>query len=345
MGQEILYCYKCQTRLLGSEFEKGKAFKVGGKAACPVCVKDLLASMPEAKTDTPPKISTSGRILLPNPDSSSKFKAATVRATAPAPDSSKNTLIVAAVVGAVVILILIAMAMGSGRTPVTRNDPLPNEAPPPPIVRPDPPPPPAPAPSFSAELREINDKVRAFLDREEFRPAAEFLGVARRRHPETEWTAAIDEQTPQVEARARRAALAIRDKSLEAKKRGDDAEVKRLRDLVTAWGFPSALAELDKPVAEPEPPPPPAPAPAAGPLPGVFGDALGAGWLNHSWDSTVDFASTDAPFEGSRAIAFTPKKKYAGLFLGYVKPFDSRQYPFVSFAIRPAEDNLYVAAT
>ena len=31
MGQEIVYCYKCQTRLMGSDFDKGKAFRVGSR--------------------------------------------------------------------------------------------------------------------------------------------------------------------------------------------------------------------------------------------------------------------------------------------------------------------------
>ena len=33
MGQEITYCCKCAERLLGSDFDKGQAFRNGDKYA------------------------------------------------------------------------------------------------------------------------------------------------------------------------------------------------------------------------------------------------------------------------------------------------------------------------
>ena len=90
MGQEILYCYKCQTRLLGSEFEKGKAFKVGGKASCAKCVQDLLAEIPEAQAeyDKARKIASSARITAAASESGSgKYKPATVRNMPPTYDA------------------------------------------------------------------------------------------------------------------------------------------------------------------------------------------------------------------------------------------------------------------
>src|SRR5262245_10730893 len=45
MGQEIVYCYKCLTRLTGGEFEKGKAFRFGLKVSCKECLPDLLATL------------------------------------------------------------------------------------------------------------------------------------------------------------------------------------------------------------------------------------------------------------------------------------------------------------
>ena len=86
MGQEIVYCHNCQTRLLGSDFEKGKAFKVGGKAYCGPCSKSLLDSMPEMQVemDRVRKGNSTTRLLAPGPDSSSKFKAAQARNVPPA---------------------------------------------------------------------------------------------------------------------------------------------------------------------------------------------------------------------------------------------------------------------
>ncbi len=45
MGQEILYCYKCQRRIVGAEFSKGQAFQVGDQVSCSSCAADLLQSL------------------------------------------------------------------------------------------------------------------------------------------------------------------------------------------------------------------------------------------------------------------------------------------------------------
>ncbi len=37
MGQEILYCSKCQTRLVGADFEKGQAFRIA-VTSDPLCI-------------------------------------------------------------------------------------------------------------------------------------------------------------------------------------------------------------------------------------------------------------------------------------------------------------------
>jgi len=46
MGQEIVYCATCQVRIVGSDFEKGNAFRVGEQAACQKCAMQLLATAP-----------------------------------------------------------------------------------------------------------------------------------------------------------------------------------------------------------------------------------------------------------------------------------------------------------
>src|ERR1041384_3086083 len=176
MGQEILYCYKCQTRLLGSEFEKGKAFKVGAQASCANCVKDLLASMPEAAGEVDRKLSSSARIRAPLPETP-RVKPPTVRTgPLPGPASSRTPLTIAIVVS-VLVVVAIAVAMSSGRNPV--NVPPSNATgphpPAPPSVPPKPedPKPPPPSGSFAAELREIDEKMRSGLANGEFRQVAE----------------------------------------------------------------------------------------------------------------------------------------------------------------------------
>lgn len=46
MGREIVYCWKCATRLQGSDFESGSAFRVGDKVSCPECIDELVADLP-----------------------------------------------------------------------------------------------------------------------------------------------------------------------------------------------------------------------------------------------------------------------------------------------------------
>ena len=45
MGQEILYCYKCQGKVLGTDFAGGKAFQVGHQVSCSSCAADLLQTL------------------------------------------------------------------------------------------------------------------------------------------------------------------------------------------------------------------------------------------------------------------------------------------------------------
>ena len=45
MGREIVYCWKCATRLQGSDFESRAAYRVGDKVSCPDCVEELVADL------------------------------------------------------------------------------------------------------------------------------------------------------------------------------------------------------------------------------------------------------------------------------------------------------------
>ncbi|HLF92530.1 MAG TPA: hypothetical protein VJB14_03660 [Planctomycetota bacterium] len=58
MGREIVYCFKCQSRLNGDDFDNGKAYRVGDKATCGECVFDLVADLPAEEQEAilnPPK--------------------------------------------------------------------------------------------------------------------------------------------------------------------------------------------------------------------------------------------------------------------------------------------------
>src|SRR4029450_13713909 len=119
----------------------------------------------------------------------------------------------------------------------------------------------------------------------------------------------------------------LREKGVEANKKGDAAEVKRLRDKIASWGFPSLVDEFDKalatPVAPTPPPPPPPPPPvapaSAGPPLVVDGDALARCCGNWSVAGRVDLPATAQVFEGIRAIAFTPDKESAAVYLHFAQ--------------------------
>jgi hypothetical protein len=358
MGQEILYCYKCQTRLLGSEFEKGKAFKVGAQASCATCVKDLLGSVPDAayETDRGRKLASTARMPVPSPDSSSKHKAITNRTLAPPPPvvpvRSKSALVIGAAV-ALTALVLLGLMLTSTSSPRRPEAPAPGPGAsptPPPVARtPDPP---AAAPGgFASELRDIDEKIRNAVTGEECRTTAALLDEARKRRMTPEWLSEIDLRMGQVVGRARRASILIRDKAIESLRRKDDAGVKSLRDQILSWGFPSVVEDFDRALAEasnpaPTPAPAPVPPPAApAPVPAaadkpftLYTEAMHSGVRHHSWGGKVDFACTEKAFEGSRSISFAPDRAWSAVYLSVDAPLSVDEYPYVTFAICPTID-------
>lgn len=45
MGQAIVYCFRCCTRLLGADFRKGKAYEVGHHPSCSSCAAEMLPTL------------------------------------------------------------------------------------------------------------------------------------------------------------------------------------------------------------------------------------------------------------------------------------------------------------
>ncbi|HVE42038.1 MAG TPA: LamG-like jellyroll fold domain-containing protein [Planctomycetota bacterium] len=139
MGQEILYCFKCQERVTSAELDASKGLRFGLRTACKKCVPDLLASLSEkernelvAKVHTPssqdPRTAT-GKYIL----STSTPRARSVPVV-PALSDSPSNAVWAFVGGAVVIVIIAAvfLLMNSGGSPPSRehSGPLPPSKPP-----------------------------------------------------------------------------------------------------------------------------------------------------------------------------------------------------------------------
>src|SRR5437667_9800710 len=114
MGQEIVYCCRCQIRLTGADLER--SVRGGNRVACKDCAAEFLASLPpeeqEGRVDRAKK--SSGKISIirgVRPPSTARMNAPRLRPSDPS-SGNKNVWIVAAVVGALVLAILLVAVMG-----------------------------------------------------------------------------------------------------------------------------------------------------------------------------------------------------------------------------------------
>ncbi|HXX95132.1 MAG TPA: hypothetical protein VEN81_16030, partial [Planctomycetota bacterium] len=140
MGQEIVYCSKCAERLLGSDFDKGRAFRVGDMSVCLKCARELLptfspldrqvlmekfkeldlkkssGSFPALRSSSTqvPTVSSSSTQMKAARSSSAGFPSVKAPIPAEVPRASSK-IVLGAVVG-VVLLILIIMALMGDRS-------------------------------------------------------------------------------------------------------------------------------------------------------------------------------------------------------------------------------------
>jgi hypothetical protein len=253
MGQEILYCFKCQTRLLGSDFERGKAFRVDAQAACPQCVRDLLVHLPDPdaeierlkRTAVPkPSGTPSSSVKLPTV-STARIPAAPPRTADPSSPPSRMPLLIPAVVGGLIVAVVAFMFSGSkDNRPVSGAPSIPTPVPPP-----DPGPRPNPVNPIARDLEELDARLSAPLRQEKVQEAVQLLQAARGKHGSVDWTRAVDERMQKLEVLARRVAAPIFDQAGPAAKRKDQAALKDLRGRLEALGFPGLLGEYDALVA------------------------------------------------------------------------------------------------
>lgn len=121
MGQEIVYCSRCQVRIVGSDFEKGDAFRVGEQSACSRCAMDLLATAPLAVQQQileQKKRVLDRKIAPPAPALSRGLTGSStqVRQTTPAEGPSRTSIAVLAGIGLTLVL-LVGMVVMSSKPP------------------------------------------------------------------------------------------------------------------------------------------------------------------------------------------------------------------------------------
>jgi hypothetical protein len=125
MGQEILYCFKCQERITSADLNSSSALRFGNRTACQKCVPYLLASLtPQERKELVSKVQTpsgperrasSTRIAVPGADNRPR----TTRMR-PRQKNSPVIWIVAAGIGAAVAAVALL--------PKTREEPPPSKA-------------------------------------------------------------------------------------------------------------------------------------------------------------------------------------------------------------------------
>lgn len=119
MGQEVLYCYKCQRRVVGTDFSKGHAFEVGNHVSCSACAADLLQNL--SSKDREQLLgkmfqATQGRHAASAPAAAPK-RQSTVRLPAVPPPPRKPSPMLPVLIGGGLLLVAILILMFSRSDP------------------------------------------------------------------------------------------------------------------------------------------------------------------------------------------------------------------------------------
>jgi hypothetical protein len=225
VGQEIVYCFKCQKRIVGTDYAKGLAFQLENNSCCSGCAVQVLDTLPpKAKEQLLSKMFKATQEHQSTNPTSSKGKSgpgreqATRRFQAPANSPSSTHIPAIAPASkllpvylgggalAVAVLVLIVALNSGGASP----------PPAPPVTI-------KPPPSTEASLSP-EEKRRAESAKEALRKAREFAQA----HP------------ADLEAQAQQWRLAL----LDAERTGFEADVRRELDRTQARAKEAAAQEL-----------------------------------------------------------------------------------------------------
>lgn len=130
MGQEILYCFKCQVRVTSADLDSSNALRFGNRTACRNCVPDLLAGLSAqerkdlvSRVQSPPKKGNTGRY---SPPPTPRPKSSPV-----GPDGRSNQVMLWAigVVAAALVVGIILLSTGGSTSPPPQREPSVGPAP------------------------------------------------------------------------------------------------------------------------------------------------------------------------------------------------------------------------
>jgi hypothetical protein len=170
MGQEIVYCFKCQKRILGSDYAKGHAFDLENNSCCSTCAVQVLDTLPpKAKEDLLARMFKATQGHQPPPASSKgggprvstgRIPIVAGPSAIPRPQASEASRSTAlGVVGAVAVVLVVALyvMLPSARSP--SEPPKRSEQ-----MKPAPPPPrPLPVPGPSPEEKRRDDSAKEVI--------------------------------------------------------------------------------------------------------------------------------------------------------------------------------------
>jgi len=129
MGKAITYCVQCSKRVSDSEFETGKAFKVGDRILCRACAPESVKNQTSKKIARPANSSTSAALRVQKAPPAPPQETA-----AKQPDRKKLLLLAGGAAVALLVVIVLVLVFRKGAPPPAAK--LPDHPTPPPTAAP-----------------------------------------------------------------------------------------------------------------------------------------------------------------------------------------------------------------
>jgi hypothetical protein len=133
MGQEIFYCAKCAIRILSSDIEKGKAFRIGNQTVCKDCAPEVAPGLSTEELQLASRKTPPGGTPLPAPPSREPLSSFTPRSMprvggTPAPTATRRAVVEAApprsrkplvlgLIGGGIVLLLVVIVLALSGEP------------------------------------------------------------------------------------------------------------------------------------------------------------------------------------------------------------------------------------
>ena len=253
MGQEIFYCCKCQTRIKGSDFESGEAYRVLDKVACANCVQTITSALtPDqqeefrnkakakaAQTTRGIKMSVPGlRKTTPRMPALPPPEADDAPYRPPPSAEKKNPVMLYAGIGAGVLIVLIVIIAAPSGKPKTGHAPAAVKTSTDPEA----------APAF--DLPTLLGQADAYVFKQEFKKAIDVLKSARDKAPSPDWLQPLNKKIREIKGRAEAIFIEKKARAVEAKRAGSDRVVQVIREEIALWGMEDLLADFDREIAE-----------------------------------------------------------------------------------------------